>query len=358
MSATKRNQVKGVRKNQKTDVPPDAGVNHEKPVPQRNHITGVHTGTSSPKRNRRIPVLTDHKTNVPPGTGVDLGSNVRKNQRSIVNTGTAISLDDLCERIKASYREHVGLERARISVSNRLGADERQIAWKRHAHLGTLPKTGFPKPNESDKAEIRKVRWRLHSILAGLIIFDKEVDKELIHYVMHLPVAGMIATTPGFAEMSLGAIVGSAGNISKYRTYKTLWKRMGVGMHEGRIQKKRKGVSGAEALAIGYSEERRAVMRVISLSLIKAKGWYQDLYHARKQFEIDRATAAGLQVLPSAKITAKLRDSSMSLKHIDNRALRFIEKRFLRKLWQAWRRTAVADIIVAAPPAPKLRKVA
>ena len=153
----------------------------------------------------------------------------------------------------------------------------------------------------------------------------KRTEKQVEKLAKQLPVwDAFVKDVRGVAPLSLGQIVGEAGDLGNYPTPAKLWKRMGLAVINGERQRK---VSGAEALEHGYSPERRSVMYVIGDSIIKAGGEYAELYRERKETE-----------------ARKVADGTKALWH--NRAKRYMEKRLLKDIWRAWRkaeRDEVAD---------------
>jgi hypothetical protein len=146
----------------------------------------------------------------------------------------------------------------------------------------------------------------------------------------------------GFGPRSLAVIIGEAGDIGSYATVAKLWKRMGLAVMNGvRQGGLRKTASADEWIAHGYSARRRSYMYVIGDVLVKNKGAYREVYLARKEYEREQAKVRGLTVAPSAKIPAKRKAEFISDGHIHKRSQRYMEKRLLRDLWRAWRRTSV-----------------
>ena len=173
----------------------------------------------------------------------------------------------------------------------------------------------------------------------------KPLEKELAKLAGQLPLAEWIKATPGIALPGLASIVGEAGDLSNYSTHEKLWKRMGMApftkngvTRSGKQWKIAGGLSSADWTEFGYKSTRRAVMFVIEDSMCKAKGPYREAYLARKEYLRQRAEGRGLTVAPSAKIPDKRRAEFVSLGHIDQDAKRYMGKRLLRHLWQAWRR--------------------
>lgn len=142
----------------------------------------------------------------------------------------------------------------------------------------------------------------------------------------------------GFGELGLAIIVGEAGDLSNYPDKGKLWKRLGLALVDGvRQGGLTKSAPAAEWIKHGYSAQRRSRIWTLGDALKKKSGEYRDVYLARKVYERERAEAEGLTVCESAKIPAKRRNEFMSLGHIDRRAQRYMEKRLIRDLWNAWR---------------------
>jgi hypothetical protein len=130
----------------------------------------------------------------------------------------------------------------------------------------------------------------------------------------------------GFGAASLGVIVAEAGDLSDYATEAKLWKRMGVAVLDGVRQGGLGKNASAEAwIEHGYNPQRRSRMWNIGDALIKGNraGKYRTFYLRRKEYELQR-------------------DPEMKPIKAHRRAQRYMEKRLLRDLWRAWRRTGVA----------------
>lgn len=159
-----------------------------------------------------------------------------------------------------------------------------------------------------------------------------------------LPCAEWADEVRGFGMLGLAIIVGEAGDLALYPKKGHLWKRMGVacgedGTRQGVVDK---GITGdarkAAWIEQRYSPVRRSRLYTVGVSLIMAgESPYRQVYLDRKKYEALKAEAAGLIVAPSAKIPASRKAQYRSLGHIDNRARRYVEKRLLRDLWNAWR---------------------
>ena len=170
---------------------------------------------------------------------------------------------------------------------------------------------------------------------------EKAAVKEMERLAKSLPVwSSWGEGIKGFGARSLAVIVGEAGNLSNYPTKAHLWKRMGLAVMDGIRQGGLSKNAGADAwVAHGYSKQRRSRVWTIGDSMVKTDGPYRAVYLARKEYERERAEREGLTVAPSAKIPKKDADRYISDGHVHRRAQRYMEKKMLRDLWVAWRRT-------------------
>lgn len=153
----------------------------------------------------------------------------------------------------------------------------------------------------------------------------KPYEKRLERLAKELPVWPWVEGVRGFGALGLAQIVAECGDLHNYANPAKVWKRMGLAvMPDGTRQRR---VSGEEAIAHGYSPQRRSIMYVIGDSLIKGNrdGEYRTIYLARKEHE-----------------RAKLPDAPAA--HIDNRARRYLEKRLLKHLWQVWHGRIPSDV--------------
>ena len=150
---------------------------------------------------------------------------------------------------------------------------------------------------------------------------EADAKKTMANLAEQLPVWRQFEPVRGFGPISLAVIVGEAGDIGAYRSHSALWKRMGVAvmgnLRQGGLPKTAKA---EEWIAHGYNRQRRSRLWNIGDALIKGNkdGRYRTTYLARKAYEIARN--------PEIKPIAAHR-----------RAQRYMEKRLLRDLWQAWR---------------------
>lgn len=182
-------------------------------------------------------------------------------------------------------------------------------------------------------------------VRAPFAAFEETHTKELERLAAALPVWDAWAkNVRGFSSRGLGTIIGAAGDLSTYPKKGHLWKRMAVaviGAGDGVNDRRQGGLSKnapkEEWIAHGYDRRRRSLMFVIGEGLIKQRSEYYDVYRRRKDYERAVAKGRGLEVAPSAAIPRKRAAEFMSEGYVHKRAKRYMEKRLLRDLWNAWR---------------------
>lgn len=183
--------------------------------------------------------------------------------------------------------------------------------------------------------------------IQGRLLWDaleKNATKQMERLAKQLPVWDWCEGVRGLGARSLAVIVGEAGDLSKYPEKGHLWKRMGLAVIDGvRQGGLTKGASKDDWIEHGYNRKRRSTMFVIGDVMVKVGDTYRQVYLARKEFEKGKARAMGLTVCASAKIPAKRKDEFRSDGHIHALAQRYMEKRLLRDLWQAWKRATLAE---------------
>lgn len=233
-------------------------------------------------------------------------------------------------------------------------ADERK---RISAQAQALIKAGEAetKKGEADTDEPAYAEWR-HVILASIAArkpFDdveKAATRAMERLAATLPVWQWAEPIKGFSARGLATIVGEAGDLGTYPKKGHLWKRMGlavIGAGDG-INDVRQGNAGRNAskedwIAHGYNAERRAMMFVIGDTLVKTnkpENPYRAVYDRRKAQERAKAEAKGLAIVPAAKIPKRKPEGYVAEGTIHLRAQRYMEKRLLRDIWQAWRAAA------------------
>lgn len=183
------------------------------------------------------------------------------------------------------------------------------------------------KGNPSDPEHVKAA-----TAIAGLVLstlqarsvladFRKKLEKRMVALAEQLPVWLWVKDIRGCGALGLAQIIGEAGDLSGYANPAKLWKRFGLAPKESYAMVKLDGEVGHTV-----PRRRRSVMWSIGDALIKANGdgSYKTLYDKRKAYEHER-------------------DPEMSKMYAHRRAQRYMEKRLLRDLWQAWKAAAPVD---------------
>jgi hypothetical protein len=231
-------------------------------------------------------------------------------------------------------------------------ADRKRIAARAKALVVIGEAAARGKPAEIDEPAFAEFEAVIAASLAARAPFDgieKTATREMERLAKTLPVWAWASTVKGFGARSLAVIVGEAGDLSAYPEKGHLWKRMGLAvMGDVRQGGLREGASKEDWIAHGYNPVRRSHIFVIGDVLVKVGDHYRAVYLARKDYERQRAEAAGLTIVPFAKIPKGRAADFMSDGHVHKRAQRYMEKRLLRDLWQAWRLASAAMMKQAA----------
>ena len=237
----------------------------------------------------------------------------------------------LCEQIRDLHRQRCFAMDQRKRNDLALGAFLRtQLGWSRNlpeAERAAIAKQAMQllKKPEGEWAEF------IVDAKSGADIWvkrEKAALKLMEKLAKELPVwQSFGADIRGFGAASLAVIVGEAGDLSNYATHSKLWKRMGLAVMDGIRQGGLAKGAGAEAwIEHGYNPVRRSQMWNIGDTIIKGNrdGYYRTVYLDRKAFELAR-------------------DPEMQPMKAHRRAQRYLEKRLLKRLWQAWR-GAIVDM--------------
>lgn len=166
---------------------------------------------------------------------------------------------------------------------------------------------------------------------------EKQATKEMEKFARCLPVWDWAKDVRGLGARSLAIIVAEAGDLSAYPKKGHLWKRMGLAVMDGvRQGGLGKGASKDEWIVHAYNAKRRSQMFIIGDVMVKVGSHYRDVYLKRKEYERKRAEKLGLIVAPAAKIPKARAEMYIADGVIHRRSQRYMEKRLLKDLWQAW----------------------
>jgi hypothetical protein len=202
-------------------------------------------------------------------------------------------------------------------------------------------------PDDPLAARVEWMRAGNDAACAPFIGMEKEKEKSIEKMVGALPIwTEWAASIKGLGRKGIGSLIGEAGDIGSYRSEAAFWKRMGVGVIGGIAQGKLTKTASADTwIAHGYNAKRRSALWTIGDALIKrgSGNYYYDMYIARKAVERQKLEALGYTVKPGKEIKASERDTCISDQLVHRRAQRWMEKRLLRHMYRAWKRTMEAQ---------------
>lgn len=187
---------------------------------------------------------------------------------------------------------------------------------------------------------------------------DREnLEKDMCKRTRTLPAYGWAMAIKGLGESGFASIVGEAGDVGSYRTVSGLWKRMGLAVINGERQRR---VSDADlAIVHGYSPSRRSVAWNVGNGLIGGMGngyrpivgedieanenltHYAKMFVQRCRYLVERDAE---KFSRGTSVKEGVERESYS-KHCASSAKRYVEKKFLRDLYAAWRRETIGEIV-------------
>jgi hypothetical protein len=290
------------------------------------------------------------------------------------------SISDLLMELRARHRRRNYAMNQRKSIDNQLGAMVRsQCGWALDLpkvqrdgikeHAAALIKTCESHARLAQRAMERGTEppdpppdfGFIMATIAARAPFDgleASETKSIEALAQQLPIWPRFADVRGLGALGVGMIHAEAasdrpelaGLYPDYERVSKLYKRLGLavfdGYAQGRVPSSMPAAQRAQAWKErGYNPSRRSKMWSVGSSLIKLNGddgRYRGLYLRRKSYERERAEAKGIHVVTAAKILKGREGEFISLKHIDLRAQRVMEKQLVEDLWNAWREASWA----------------
>lgn len=239
---------------------------------------------------------------------------------------SAAVIEDAIANLANLHRSRMAFISAKVKIELQIKAIQRQ----EHARAGCEKAVhakcpGVYKLETTDTMLLRQVA------LEPLEAQSKARLKAMLDELPALPQAVLdyADSIHGFGLASLAQIVAEAGNLSRYANPAKLWSRMGLGLSP-------EGGTRYE----GRSPRRRAIMAVIGGNFVKAaKGTYRELYDLRKEFERTKPPCGKQSKQPDGSLGPACIDPEANCcrpGHVNNRTLRWVEKRLLLNLWRVW----------------------
>lgn len=231
-------------------------------------------------------------------------------------------------------------ETIRKLASELIGLGEKYVKVRRKAFVKGLP-IPLPSPELNEHAGIVVNAIEMRGKIDELEAVETATMEQL---AKTLPAYEWAGSVRGFGALGLAIIAAEAGrDLRDFATKGKLYKRLGLAVIDGKRQGGlSKSAPKAEWIEHGYSPQRRSRIWTIGISvLMSGNERYRKIYLDRKAYEVAKAEAEGLRVVPAAKIPEKRKAEFRSLGHVDNRARRYMEKHLICDLWRAWRRLTI-----------------
>jgi hypothetical protein len=276
-------------------------------------------------------------------------------------------MEQVINDIRELHAQHKHVVRAMIrginsvyALARRFFGYQTMLPKKERDEISTLARKSVDRLLAGKGLPAKAVEMDFALVLGSTIVIEQQartpyeerkvdLEKLISKQVKQLPIWDFWAkSVKGLGPKGLGAIIGECGNLSNYDGPAKLWKRMGLAPLECYRDVTNKG-----KVCYKVPRERRSLMWNRGQPLIKAVDEYYNIYSDRKAVEAEKALAEGFTIvttmeetvnswqekgLPTPLFVKKFdKTSCRTCSHITKRAQRFMEKRFLRDLWVAWR---------------------
>jgi hypothetical protein len=164
------------------------------------------------------------------------------------------------------------------------------------------------------------------------------------------------------AELGLAVVVGEtttdAGDLGSYANAGKVWKRLGLAVFDGRRQgNPGDGATKDDWIRHGYVKHRRAEIWAFFSDTMFKHQW-----RGEKTDDDGNVIAPAHPIGPYGEVYAERKAWNLAREmtpgHADNEARRYMTKRVIRELWQAWRKAISGAQPTAGPPSASLPEAA
>lgn len=245
---------------------------------------------------------------------------------------------DTIATIRELWRQRVDLHREEKSLTLRMKAICRRLCGGDKTEAGVLYKAAFGNGEHANATIAVGLCAPFIEARAAVERPRKLAESSLKKLASTLPVAEWWTDIRGIDLLGLAALVGEAGDLGNYANPAKLWKRMGLAVMPGGRQRRMKDKEAAEEH--GYSPGRRSVMWNIGDALFK----HQSARTDKETGKVLRAAGPYREVYDQYKARDTAEHPDFTKAHLHNRAKRYMEKRLLKHVWQAWRPTAAMEV--------------
>lgn len=240
-------------------------------------------------------------------------------EEAICRLSSKVDASPRLDLLRFAFVQRQQFQQAELRLSNQIKSIKRRLEKEGQTALDSHSRRAAPSLDDALMILTGELGLHLKAIANSRLT----VEKNLIREAKKLPVWTWVEQVNGAGALTLGNIIGETGDLGLYGNPAKVWKRMGLGLVDGERQRRVKDAEQAERH--GYNPRRRALMHVVGTNFLRARtGPYRTLYDERKDYELARGITKG---------------------HAHNRALRYIEKRFLRDLWREWTKSKMPPIV-------------
>lgn len=190
-------------------------------------------------------------------------------------------------------------------------------------------------------------------------------EAEMCRLAKQLPAWPFVKSVKGVSELGLAVIVGEAKDLALYPTHSHLWKRLGLSVMDGNRQgNPGKGASKDDWIAHGYVRCRRAEIYAFLDDVMFRSQWRGDKdADGKNPAKTKQPVAVSAHAIgPYGEAYGRKKAEYLAREwvpaHADNAARRYMAKKFIRDLWNAWRGadTAVPLGLIKLAPATHTEK--
>jgi len=280
------------------------------------------------------------------------------------------SIEGIVKELQKAQKMRVWYTKTRIMVENRLIATVAgRIGYSSHLEekqrLALFSKAkkvikSLYTTQEDSQAVAKEYKDIVMMVLkTNMFIEDldktiESIKKDIKELVIQLPIAKWIEDDDrrGIDLLTIGTILGEAGDLANYANPGKLWRRFGCAPyeHDGKMLMGSTWKSGREGKLpascweeFGYSPRRRSVMYIIGKNIMMLnKGKYRKRYDDKKQEAIDNHSdwtycekCKGTGLI-NGKKHALCRGTGKLTKRCDLHGMLLASKLFLKDLWIEW----------------------
>jgi hypothetical protein len=220
--------------------------------------------------------------------------------------------------------------------------DEKQRAAENKKALALLTAA---RKGEGDPELIRIVT-RTELVREPIDLERTEMERQMTQAAAALPVYAYVESVHGAAALGLGTIIAETGDLANYANPGKVWSRLGFAPYDGlagsswkRETWRPRSLTKEEWIAHPFNASRYALMFQIGLWLVNAQ------VEGKEKSGTDYGRPKGPygEAYVSRRKHTAVTHPDWTPMHARQDAVRYVMKRYLKHLWQAWRKLPISD---------------